>query len=329
MDHPDHPPLSSSALSHELQTFAHDLRTGLQRAGQKELPSKYLYDEVGSALFEVICVLPEYGLTRADTRLLVRHAPSWTERLPERLLVAELGSGSSKKTRLILEPLSQRQRTRYFPIDISTSALAQCVRELGDVDGLDIIGLNFEYMSGLREVVKQRQRGEHLLVLFLGSTIGNFDRNGAQELLRSVRVLLMPGDLMLLSSDLVKPEPALILAYDDVAGVTAAFNKNVLARINRELGGDFVVSQFAHVARWNATCRRIEMHLQALADMTVTFEKAKLVIDFARGETIKTEDSYKYELQEILDLAQKAGFRCHDWWVDPEWPFAQSLLRAA
>ena len=313
----------------EEPNFVEDLHAGLARSGQKELPSKYLYDEVGSALFEVICVVPEYGLTRADTRLLQRYAETWTAQLPDKLLVAELGSGSSKKTRLILEPLSRRQPTRYFPIDISAAALSQCARELGEVPGLQVVGLNYEYLHGLREVTRQRKDGERLLLLFLGSTIGNFDRQSGEQLMRSVRELLLPGDLMLLSSDLVKPEASLLLAYDDTAGVTAAFNKNVLARINREMGGDFDVSQFQHVARWNAAHRRIEMHLLAQADMTVRIEKAGLEIAIKRGETIKTEDSYKYELDEVFEMARRAGFACVDRWLDPEWPFAQSLLRAA
>lgn len=313
----------------ELESFARDLHEGLGRPGQKELPSKYLYDEVGSALFEVICVLPEYGLTRADTRLLLRHHASLIDRLPRSLIVAELGSGSSKKTRLILEPLCRRQATHFYPIDISAAALSQCARELGDVPGLSVLGLHSEYLAGLHEVVHKREPGTALLVLFLGSTIGNFDRRSGEQFLRDVRDVLSPGDLMLLSSDLVKTEAALISAYDDAAGVTAAFNKNVLSRINRELGGDFNLPQFRHQARWNAAERRIEMHLQADFDMTVTVEKAELAVRFAQGETIKTEDSYKYEPQEIIDMARRSGFACEAQFRDAEWPFAQSLLIAS
>lgn len=313
----------------ELEAFAQDLRAGLGRSGQKELPSKYLYDEVGSALFEVICVLHEYGLTRADTRLLLRHQVSLLERLPQSLVVAELGSGSSKKTRLILEPLCLRQPTRFYPIDISAAALVQCARELGEVHGLTVCGLHSEYLAGLHEVGKKRDLGTAMLVLFLGSTIGNFDRQSGEQFLRSVRDVMSPGDLMLLSSDLVKTEAALLSAYDDAAGVTAAFNKNVLSRINRELGGDFDLSQFRHQARWNATERRIEMHLQALRDMTVSVEKADFTVRLAQGETIKTEDSYKYEPQEIIDMARRTGFACEAQFRDAEWPFAQSLLIAS
>lgn len=312
----------------EVESFAADLRSGLRTDGQRTLPSKYLYDEVGSALFEVICVLPEYGLTRADTRLLIRHAPSWVSQLPSKTCVAELGSGSSKKTRLILEALAQRQETTFFPIDISRAALAQCARELGDIPNLSVSGLHMEYLPGLHEAKARRQKKGPLLVLFLGSTIGNFARDAGERFLRSVREQLSPGDFMLLSSDLVKSEAELVLAYDDVAGVTAAFDKNVLARINRELDADFDLARFAHEARWNREARRVEMHLVARTDMTVHIRRAQLTIELATGESIKTEDSYKFETGEIRDVAQRCGFRCAEQWIDSEWAFAQSLLVA-
>ena len=312
----------------EVESFAADLRSGLRTDGQRTLPSKYLYDEVGSALFEVICVLPEYGLTRADTRLLIRHAPSWVSQLPSKTCVAELGSGSSKKTRLVLEALAQRQETTFFPIDISRAALAQCARELGDIPNLSVSGLHMEYLPGLHEAKARRQKKGPLLVLFLGSTIGNFARDAGERFLRSVREQLSPGDFMLLSSDLVKSEAELVLAYDDVAGVTAAFDKNVLARINRELDADFDLARFAHEARWNREARRVEMHLVARTDMTVHIRRAQLTVELATGESIKTEDSYKFETGEIRDVAQRCGFRCAEQWIDSEWAFAQSLLVA-
>ena len=312
----------------DVESFAADLRSGLRTNGQRTLPSKYLYDEVGSALFEVICVLPEYGLTRADTRLLIRHAPSWVSQLPSKTCVAELGSGSSKKTRLILEALAQRQETTFFPIDISRAALAQCARELGDIPNLSVSGLHMEYLPGLHEAKARRQKKGPLLVLFLGSTIGNFDRDAGERFLRSVREQLSPGDFMLLSSDLVKSEAELVLAYDDVAGVTAAFDKNVLARINRELDADFDLARFAHEARWNREARRVEMHLVARHSMTVHIRRAQLTVELAAGESIKTEDSYKFETGEIRDVAQRCGFRCAEQWIDSEWAFAQSLLVA-
>lgn len=321
--------IPSSVEPSPLQIFASDLRVGLSAPGQRVLPSKYLYDEVGSTLFEVICVLPEYPLTRADTRLLREHAPTWVRELPGSTFVAELGSGSSKKTRIVLESLAQKQATRYYPIDISSAALAQCSRELSDVPNLSVIGQHNDYMHGLQHVSRTRSHDDTLLVLFLGSTIGNFDRHGAEQFLHSIRQQLRAGDLFLLSTDLVKPEAELVLAYDDPAGVTAAFNKNVLARINRELKANFDLSGFAHRARWNPKERRIEMHLEAIRDMEVQISAASLKLQFSKGETIKTEDCYKFDRDEVIQMAERAGFTSKAQWVDSEWLFAQTLLAAS
>src|SRR5271165_2185641 len=206
--------------------FASDVRAGLTRRGQKELPSKYLYDEVGSALFEVISRLPEYGLTRADERLLRRHADEIVDRVPGPVAVAELGSGSGKKTRWVLEVLCRRQRTSYYPVEISRSALAMCERELSDIDAISIVGFEREYLDGLLEVAAQRKSGQRLFVLFLGSTIGNFDRPAGAKFLSEVRRILQTGDSLLLGADLEKPAAQLLAAYDDELGVTAAFNLN-------------------------------------------------------------------------------------------------------
>ena len=252
----------TSTISTALQ-FAEDVRAGLTRAGQKELPSKYLYDEVGSALFEVITLLPEYCLTRADTRLLQKHAEEIVRRLPSNLHVAELGSGSGKKTRYILEAVSRIQPTFYYPIEISPAALAACEKELGQIDMVSIVGYEQPYLDGLRSVAGRLRKEDHLLVLFLGSTIGNFDREAAEEFLRDVRRILRFGDALLLGTDLEKSVQTQLLAYDDPTGVTAAFNLNLLARVNRELGANFDLKQFTHEARWNAEERRIEMHLRS------------------------------------------------------------------
>jgi uncharacterized SAM-dependent methyltransferase len=164
------------------------------------------------------------------------------------------------------------------------------------------------------------------LVLFLGSTIGNFAPAEGEQFLRRVRALLRPGDALLLSTDLVKSEAVLTLAYNDTAGVTAAFNKNLLARINRELDGNFELAQLSHEARWNPADRRVEMHLRALTDMTVTVRRAGLTFDLLAGETIKTEDCYKFVAAELPELGRRTGFRCQQQWCDREWEFAQSLL---
>lgn len=306
--------------------FAAAVREGLLKPGQRELPSKYLYDEVGSALFETICLLPEYGLTRADARLLQTHAQEIVDRLPSPIHVAELGSGSGKKTRWILEALSNRQRTFYFPIEISPAALAACEKELGQIDMVSMVGYEQPYLDGLRAVAQGRDDGDHLLVLFLGSTIGNFDRSAGEEFLREVRETLQGGDALLLGTDLEKDVATQLLAYDDPAGVTAAFNLNLLGRINRELGADFDLSSFRHEARWNYAERRIEMHLRSTRQQSVRVPAANFTVTFHQGETIWTESSHKYRADEVLRMAERTGFRCEGQWIDEEWPFAQNLL---
>ncbi len=309
--------------------FAAEVREGLLGPGQKELPSKYLYDEVGSALFEVISALPEYGLTRADQRLLRDNSGEIVSRLTSPVVVAELGSGSGKKTRYLLEALDRDEQTRYCPIEISHTALKMCARELGDIEHISIVGFEREYLDGLLEVADNRRPGEQLLVLFLGSTIGNFDRPADVKFLRAVRRILMPGDALLLGTDLIKPTPQMLDAYDDSLGVTAAFNLNLLARINRELGGNFVLSQFQHEARFNQETRSIEMHLRSTRRQNVSIARAGLTATFGENETIWTESSHKYSRSELLQLAMAAGFRCEQQWLDEEWPFAETLLVAA
>src|SRR5262249_14722761 len=320
--------LSHAVTSDPVFEFAADVRAGLTLAQQKELPSKYLYDDIGSALFEVISVLPEYGLTRADERVLRKHAHELIERLEKPVVVAELGSGSGKKTRWILEALCRHQHTSYCPIEISPSALAMCERELGDLDAISIVGFEREYLDGLTEVAGRREDGEHLLVLFLGSTIGNFDRPAGITFLRQVRKILATGDSLLLGTDLEKPVPELLAAYDDPLGVTAAFNLNLLARINRELDADFSVGQFEHVVLYNREARSVEMHLRSKREQVVTIARAELTVRFREGETIWTESSHKYSRFDVVKLAETSGFCCDSQWVDTEWPFAENLLIA-
>jgi len=308
--------------------FAAEVRAGLSRDGQKELPSKYLYDEIGSALFDVISLLPEYGLTRADERLLRRHSREIVSKIPSPATVAELGSGSGKKTRWILEALCSRQSTTYYPIEISPSALARCELELARMDCVSVIGFEKEYLDGLVEVASRRAQGEHLLVLFLGSTIGNFDAKAGLEFLSSVREVMLPGDALLLGTDLEKPIFQVTAAYEDSRGVTAAFNLNLLARINRELDGDFELPRFRHHVRYDSQERRIEMHLRSTARQTVTIGRADLAVTLEMDETIWTESSYKYTLEQVVSMADATRFRCVSQWVDQEWPFAQNLFIA-
>ena len=251
--------------------FAREVHAGLSGFGQKTLPCRYLYDSVGSALFEAITYLAEYGLTRADARILQSHAAEITGCLPGPLTVAELGSGSGIKTRPVLESLRQRQSLShyplpdhppsYYPIDLSATALALCVRELETLAA--VVPIENSYLEGMGVVASRRRAGEKLLVLFLGSTIGNFEPGcGRSNFSRALRSLMEPGDGLLLGTDLVKPVDRLLAAYDDPAGVTAAFNLNLLARINRELDGDFNLRHFHHEARYQ---RRSAAHRDAPA----------------------------------------------------------------
>jgi len=311
------------ALANE---FAREVRAGLSGNGQKTLPCRYLYDDVGSALFDAITCLAEYGLTRADTRLLTKLSSELAARLPNEVLVAELGSGSGSKTRPILEQLARRQPVVYYPIDVSRAALDRCEKELSTLG--KVVPLEGNYTEGLREVARERARGQSILALFLGSTIGNFEPEAAIRFLVDVRQSLRPGDRLLLGTDLVKPVEQLLLAYDDPAGVTAAFNLNLLGRINRELDADFDLRQFEHVARYIDEEQRIEMHLRSRIHQTVTIPAADLSVDFAPNETICTEASHKFRLEQIPELGRLAGFHLERQWIDCDWPFAENLLVA-
>jgi len=318
--------LIRGGVTETVDSFALNVRSGLGRAGQKELPSKYLYDDVGSALFEAITRLPEYGLTRAEERILREHSDDIAEHLMAHGMVVELGSGSGRKTRQILEALAHHKSMTYCPIEISSAALVRCERELDDLAHVSILGFETEYLDGLSKAVARRKLGDAVVVLFLGSSIGNFDRGPAEELLRKIRHAIEPGDMLLLGTDLEKPLTQLIPAYDDALGVTGAFNRNLLARINRELGGDFDLSRFEHVALYNARERRVEMHLRSMETQTVNIEEANFT--FLCDETIWTESCHKYGNNEPPEIARRTGFECNAQWVDVEWQFAENLFVA-
>ncbi|MGH9686825.1 MAG: L-histidine N(alpha)-methyltransferase, partial [Candidatus Acidiferrales bacterium] len=288
----------------------------------------YLYDSLGSVLFDAICLLPEYGLSRAGMRLLQRHGGEIIDRVPGPVVVAELGSGNGQKTRYLLEALARRQRVNYYPIDISGSALSRCRQELGQLDMVSLVGFESAYLDGLHKVAARRRDGERLLVLFLGSTIGNFDRSAGEQFLRDVRRILREDDSLLLATDLEKPVSMLKSAYDDPPGVTAAFNKNILARINRDLDGEFDLNEFEHVVRYDERDRRIEMHLRSKSLQSISIRKAGFRFQMREGETIWTESSHKYDPAEVKEMGRRAGFDCAGQWVDAEWPFAQSLFFA-
>ena len=319
--------LTETLAQYSIADFGAEVRFGLAQRGQKELPSKYLYDDVGSRLFDVIAALPEYGLTRAEERILRRHAPELAAHLDRPLIVAELGSGNGAKTRRILEALGGAP-SAYYPIEISPSALAMCARELGDMESISIVGLERDYLDGLAEAASYRRPGERLLVLFLGSTIGNFESSAAIQFLRQMREILQFGDALLLGTDMEKAVPVILDAYDDALGVTAAFNLNLLARINRELTGDFSLNRFEHVALFNEQTRSIEMHIRSKCAQEATIAKAGLIVRFEPDETIWTESSHKYSMDEIVGFAADSGFRCDATWTDPEWAFADSLWTA-
>ncbi len=310
-----------------LSTFEADILAGLTRP-QKQLPARYFYDEVGSLLFEVITRLPEYGLTRADERLLARYAAQIAAETPPRLVVAELGSGTGMKTAQILRAVAADAKlARYCPIDISRTALDLCQQALAPFGAVEpVLG---EYLDGLRSVTNARDANESLLLLFLGSTIGNFERADILGFLREIRQRLQPGDLFLIGADLVKPEDVLLAAYDDALGVTAAFNLNVLRRVNEECDAEFDLRSFAHEARWNNDERRIEMHLVSRVNQAVNVGALGLKLHFREGETIWTESSHKFSVDELEGFPVSARFEADATWTDAEWPYSETLWRAA
>jgi dimethylhistidine N-methyltransferase len=318
--------LPAAALARDESEFARAVRAGLSKEGQKELPSRYFYDDLGSALFDAITLLPEYGLMRADARILRRHAGEIVDRLDAPLAVAELGSGSGVKTRWVLDAVAAREPVFYYPIDVSCAALTRCAQELAEFG--KIVPIEASYLNGLQEVVAHRSRGQRLLVLFLGSTIGNFYQHAVLPFLREVRAVLRRGDALLLGADLEKPLSRMLRAYDDPTGVTAAFNLNLLARINRELGGNFDLRHFSHEARYNQREHSIEMHLRSTRRQRVTIRDAGFSCQFAEGETIWTEACHKFTIGEIAGWAPAGGFVCDAQWTDAEWPFVESLFVA-
>ena len=308
-------------------SFADEVRAGLT-ASPKTLPTKYLYDALGSALFEVICLLPEYYLTRAEASILRAHAGEIISAVGDTLEIVELGSGTAAKTRLLLDAALARQGSlRYSPIDISRSALDATVHALhAEYPAIDVRPQPTDYFDGLAKF--SRDGVARTLVLFLGSNIGNFEPAEAQRTLRAVHDAIKPGDALLLGVDMKKDVSIVEAAYNDSLGVTAAFNKNLLLRINRELGGRFDLSAFEHVARFNAAEGRVEMHLRSRRSQRVTIDALGLEIAFADGETIHTESSYKYDAPQIAALAGGTGFHLAQTWSDRGVAFTSNLLIA-
>ena len=307
-----------TALTRE--QFARDVREGLL-GRPKSLSCTYFYDARGSRLFEQICDLPEYYLTRTEDSILRRSADAMLAGWSRSPVLIELGSGSSTKTRRLISAARSRYgRVHYLPIDVSSTILAESAERLvRGFPGLRVTGVTGDYRSSLAEICVRIRRPK--LVLFLGSSLGNYDTAAAVELLSAIRDLMTPEDALLLGTDLVKEAARLESAYDDAAGVTAAFNKNLLVRINRELGGNFSLDAFDHEARFNTHLRRVEMHLVSRVRQSVEVPGANLTVGFESGESIHTENSHKYDAGSLDQLAQAAHFTEEAAWTDARGDF--------
>ncbi|HLI04333.1 MAG TPA: L-histidine N(alpha)-methyltransferase [Terracidiphilus sp.] len=328
-----------SAQEHAVnQHVASAARQGLS-APPRRLPPWLFYDETGSRLFDAITELDEYYLTRTERGILASHAGRMIAAAAgngARLRIAELGAGSAEKTRILLHAAVERQgQVIYEPIDVSASALETAQKRIErEIAGVRVLPRVMDYMHGsslrLNDHEKSHGNGhgrERRLVLYIGSSIGNFEPDEAALLLGRVRLGLAPGDALLLGVDLVKDESILLAAYDDASGVTAAFNRNVLVRLNRELAADFDPLAFAHRAIWNPARSRIEMHLESRFAQRVRLAALGTRLEFAAGETIHTENSYKYAPGQAEALLAGAGFAAVERWTDPQGWFAVYLAR--
>lgn len=312
------------ALRNEQNTLAEDVRQALA-APEKRLPCKYFYDPDGNALFEQISELPEYYLTRVETAILKRHAASIIERCPSDLGLVELGSGSSTKIRYLIEScLARQQELTYHAVDISPAGLDNGTRQLlHDYPRLRVVGLVAEFEDGLRHLASGA--GGSRLVAFLGSTIGNFTEEEIAGFFAMLRGHLRPVDRLLLGVDLIKDPAVLEAAYDDAQGVTAKFNLNILARLNRELSANFDPAAFRHRAVWNPARSRIEMHLVSLRDQCVRIADLDLQVKFRQGETIHTENCHKYSRSGMESLLAHHGFHVLGRFTDPQDQFCLFL----
>ena len=300
--------------------FRRDVLDGLSGA-PKSLPCKYLYDALGSRLFDRICTLEEYYPTRTETALLTEHVGRIGAAIGPHATILEFGSGSSAKAAILLDALESPRA--YVPIDISHAHMtAAAARLAADYPEIEVRPVSADYTRPFRLPQDPHSRG--YVGFFPGSTIGNFDPREAQTFLADARFRLGAGGRFLIGVDLKKPAPILHAAYDDAAGVTAAFNLNLLRRINREIGADFTLDGFQHEARYDAVNGRIEMHLVSRGAQRVTV--AHRTFDFAVGETIHTENSYKYAVGEFHDLAVGAGWSVEAWWRDRNALFSIHLL---
>lgn len=328
-----HAPVAEARVS----TFAEDVRAGLTATPKKLLP-KYFYDELGSHLFEAICALPEYYLTRAESEILADYSDEIIAESASgssaSIRLIELGNGSSSKTRFLIEALlHQKKNLAYLPIDISTASLRRSSEELLHLyPDLRIEAYAADYLTALQALSSSSAQDDasktQTIVLFLGSSIGNLDATEARALLQRVRNVLRRGDALLIGADLKKSAAILVPAYDDALGVTAAFNLNLLLRINRELDASFDLKRFEHEAVYNEQQGRVEMHILSRARQRVEIRALDLEINFAEGESIHTENSYKYDEEELFALARDTRFKLARAWFDRERRFSLNLFVA-
>jgi dimethylhistidine N-methyltransferase len=308
------------AADREALSFAAEVARDLSRT-PKRLHPKYLYDTLGSSLFDAICRLPWYRITRAETALLARHAHEVLDTVSGGTIV-ELGCGNGEKLEILAAALRERAGIAHVHlVDISRQALEH-TRDRLEPHEFPVVLHETTYEQGLQEVLARRDHRAPMLVLFLGSNIGNYEPDETAAFLQAVRQAMRTDDAFVLGTDLTKPEGDLILAYDDPLGVTAAFNRNLLVRMNNELGADFDLAAFEHRAVWNATASRVEMHLVSTRRQQVRIPAAQLAVSFERGEYIWTESSYKYTPSQVRDLGASAGLRIADQWIDEPSRFA-------
>jgi L-histidine Nalpha-methyltransferase len=309
------------------RTFGDDVRAGLTSV-QKTIPPRYFYDDLGSSLFDAICNLPEYYPTRTETEVLRRYAREIAAASGGVNRVVELGSGSARKTRLLLDEIVRlNPNVEYVPVDIDPHVLENSGRELlAEYPSLTVNAVCSDFARPSRALADMIGEGK-TLVLFLGSTIGNYTPREASAMLRDVRRLLRPDDSFLLGTDLRKPVSVVETAYNDALGVTAAFNLNLLPRINRQLGGRFDLRNFGHRAFYDAGQGRIEMHIVSLREQSVPIDALSLEVAFSESETIHTENSYKYDDETLGQIASEGGFEVAERWTDSRGWFADVLLR--
>jgi L-histidine N-alpha-methyltransferase len=303
------------------EALCRDVRAGLQ-SSPKSLPPKWFYDSVGSDLFDQITRLPEYYPTRAEAEILRARAAEIASAAGADTLV-ELGSGTSEKTRVLLDALRDGGALRRFvPFDVDASMLSLAANAIqGEYPGIEISAVCGDFEEHLAKI----PTGGRRLFVFLGSTIGNLKPDARAEFLAGLSAALQRGDSLLLGTDLVKDTGRLVAAYDDAAGITAQFNRNVLAVINRELDADFDVDAFRHIATWNAVDERMEMWLRSERAQRVRIAALNLTVDFDAGEQVLTEVSCKFRAEGVADELAHAGLRLTQWWADAAGDFGLSL----